>query len=161
MNHIKQLRGSVFQTEFIQALAIPHIDAPMLSRFEQGKCNPVPADARKIADTLGKPLAEIYDAADLDYGIGRGNAEKAAQAFANVSYDRKKDLRSKVTVRKCFRISKSTDAWFSIDKLREAGYMSYQSWFDACVRRFKGEYGAICKGKTASTVGAVGTAARE
>lgn len=152
MNRIKQLRGSVFQADFIQALAIPHIDAPMLSRFEQGKCNPVPADARKIADTLGKPLAEIYDAADLDYGIGRGNAEKAAQAFANVSDDRKKDLRSKVITRKCFRMSKSSAEWFSVDKLRECGYYNYQSWFDACVRRFKGEYAATCKGKAASTV---------
>lgn len=156
MNHIKQLRGSVFQTDFIQALAIPHIDAPMLSRFEQGKCNPVPADARKIADTLGKPLAEIYDAADLDYGIGRGNAENATRTLASG----KKDLRSKVTVRKCYRVSKSTAEWLTPDYFKACGYRHGQHWFDLCVFRLQQQYYAIQKRKAASD-GQTSSAAKE
>jgi transcriptional regulator with XRE-family HTH domain len=145
LSSIRKERGYIHQGDFAAALKIPYIDAPMLSRIEQGKCNPIPADALKIADNLGKPLSELWDASDLDYGISRDSPEMSSQAIANGLKPKKIDMRSKVTVRKCFRISKTTDEWFTIEKLRAAGYMSFQSWFDACVHRFKGEYAASCK----------------
>jgi hypothetical protein len=142
MNRIKQYRGSERQQDFVLRINSPRIDRPTLSRIELSIVNPVPEDLRLIASKLGKTLDELYDASDLDYGIHAGSA---LQACAQARERRKPDLRSKVTVKKCYRIPKATAEWFTIDVLRACGYMSGQSWFDACIRRLRGEYGAIRK----------------
>lgn len=152
MNRLGEILEERYPTRkaFTDELDIDYIDGPMISKFATGKANPIPSDAHKIADALGEPLTRIWHPADLDYGIHK---ENVAQRIATRH-------RRNVTVRKCFRISKSTDEWFTREKLQEVGYSSFQSWFDACVRRFKGEYAAVCKGKTASD-GATSLAARE
>ena len=142
MNRIKQYRGNERQQDFVRRIGSLRIDRPTLSRIESGTVNPVPEDAHIIASKLGKTLDELYDAADLDYSLHAGNA---LQACAQARERRKPDLRSKVTVRKCYRLPKATAEWFTIDVLRACGYSSGQSWFDANVRRLRLEYWLINK----------------
>lgn len=155
MNRLGEILEERYPTRaaFTDELGIDYIDPPMISKFATGKANPIPADAHKIAAALNEPLTRIWHPSDFDYGITRAKKKNATEKIAT-------SHRRNVTVRKCFRISKSTDEWFTREKLQEVGYSSFQSWFDACVRRFKGEYAAVCKGKTASD-GATSLAARE
>lgn len=46
-------------------------DAPMISRYCKGVCNPTPAVLSDICKVLGKTADELYDSQDLDYGIKR------------------------------------------------------------------------------------------
>jgi hypothetical protein len=144
---------------FTDTLGIEYIDPLMISKFAEGKANPIPKDAHKIADVLGgvlgEPLERIWHPSDLDYGVSLARQNNSAESLASV----KKDIRSKVTVKKCYRIPKSTAEWFTLDKLQACGYTSGQSWYDACVRRLRGEYGAICKAKKIAAATDIATTA--
>lgn len=154
MNRLGEILESrnITQKAFAEQIGI---DAPLLNKIKQGHCNPIPADAHKIANTLNEPLTRIWHSSDLDYGVSPARQNNSAERLASV----KKDLRSKVTVKKCYRIPKSTAEWFTLDKLQACGYTSGQSWYDACVRRLKGEYGAICKAKKIAAATDIATTA--
>jgi transcriptional regulator with XRE-family HTH domain len=145
MNRLRKLRGDTSQPQFIQRVGLKHYDVPLYSKMENGAVNPVPEDAQKIAEHFNVPLESIWDASDLDYGVIAAMPQNASCDLAR----RSKDIRSKVTVRKCFRISRSTDEWFTIDLINALGFSSFQSWFDSCVIRAKGQYAVICKSKSA------------
>ena len=55
----------------VKALDRRSQDAPMLSRYCKGVCNPTPAVLADICKVLGKTVEELYDPEDLDYGIKR------------------------------------------------------------------------------------------
>lgn len=92
MNRIKQLRGSTPQKIFAAKIG-PHLDAPMISRFEQGAINPIPNDAQRIAESLGTSVAALWDAADLDYGITAVSTQDAPQTIAKRTDKRKYNFR--------------------------------------------------------------------
>lgn len=109
------------------------IDAFQVSKYENFVCLPTPEQLKALCDALQASVLELYDRGDIDLLPGRAKAQKGADGHRSGQ------------VRKCFRMDKRRAEWFSLDKLRFCGYNSYQSWFDACVRRFEGEYAAKIK----------------
>ena len=64
MNRLRELRGDALQKDKARELGV---DAPMLSRYERGACNPPVETVRMICEYYAMDVFEIWERGDLDY----------------------------------------------------------------------------------------------
>lgn len=76
MNRLREFRGIALQKDKALDLGI---DASMLSRFEQGVCNPTVETVRRICEHYGKDVFDIWEKGDLDYAKLSRRAAKRRQ----------------------------------------------------------------------------------
>lgn len=73
--------------QFAAGLDLKSVDAPMLSKFIKGRCNPTVDQAQAICKALGKDVFDVWDAPDLDYAsISNKRPVKHARRCRDNSY---------------------------------------------------------------------------
>jgi len=74
LNMLRELRGERMQKDIAEAL---DIELTMLSRYENGRCNPTVSQAARICEFYGKDVYFIWQKSDLDYSrLHAAGAEK-------------------------------------------------------------------------------------
>ena len=114
----------------------PRADVGMVSRYENGVCLPTRPQMDALEQTLEASRLDLYDAADLDLTAPDVLLPITAKAPAHET------RRGKRTMRKCFRMARSFAETLPKDLLNTCGYTSWQSWYDAAIKRLLGEYAA-------------------
>ena len=66
MNRLKEISNL---KRFAKNLDLKSVDAPMLSKFANGRCNPTVEQARAICLALKKDVFEVWERSDLDYTV--------------------------------------------------------------------------------------------
>lgn len=110
----------------------PRVDVGMVSRYENGVCLPPRNQLKKLEEIYHANRFELYPVHDLDLF--------STDDMPIVIKSKKPPEKRKPSNRKCFRMTPVQFEWFTKDKLQAMGYADYQTWFDACFARFKGEY---------------------
>ena len=116
-----------------QLEVIPHlkkvdqrVDAPLLSKYENGVCMPTSEQFKVLCKVYGKEPQDILTPADVDYGV----------------VTRKKDGHKSDTYRLCTRIPmpviKDTDNFKAM--LKQCGYTSITSWLCHCISNLERQY---------------------
>ena len=104
----------------------PRLTPNDISRYETGLCLPTLAQLRALETALSASRLDLYDRQDLDL----------------LAPDKPRDTRSRRVLRKCFRMDKAFASTLPEDLLSACGYSSWQSWYDAAIKRLLGEYAA-------------------
>lgn len=114
----------------------PRADVGMVSRYENGVCLPTRPQMEALEQTLEASRMDLYDPMDLDL--------TAPNIMLPVPdrEPRHETRRGKRTMRKCFRMPRSFADTLPADLLEACGYTSWQSWYDAAIKRLLGEYAA-------------------
>ena len=118
----------------------PRLTPNDISRYETGLCLPTLDQLRALETALSASRLDLYDREDLDLLAPDLVLEKVPP----------KDTRSRRVLRKCFRMDKAFASTLPEDLLSACGYSSWQSWYDAAIKRLLGEYAA--RKKAASRV---------
>lgn len=114
----------------------PRADVSMVSRYENGVCLPTPPQMEVLEQTLEASRMFLYNPMDLDL-------MPPAILFPVPPREPKHETRRGVrTMRRCFRMSRSFAETLPADLLEACGYTSWQSWYDAAIKRLLGEYAA-------------------
>lgn len=122
----------------------PRADVGMVSRYECGVCLPTRPQMEALEQTLQASRLDLYDAMELDL---------TPQGILLPIPPREpvhETRQGKRTMRKCFRMARSFADTLPEDLLEACGYTSWQSWYDAAIKRLLGEYAA--RKKAASRV---------
>ena len=131
-NRLKERREALglSQMEVSQRLRAvePRADVGMVSRYECGVCLPTRPQMEALEQTL--------EAGRLDL-MGPGILLPIPS-----KEPRHETRRGKRTMRKCFRMARSFAETLPADLLEACGYTSWQSWYDAAIKRLLGEYAA-------------------
>lgn len=111
----------------------PRADVGMVSRYECGVCLPTRPQMEALEQTLEACRLDLYDPMDLDL----------IPLFPVPPREPKHETRRGVrTMRRCFRMARSFAETLPSDLLEACGYTSWQSWYDAAIKRLLGEYAA-------------------
>ena len=114
----------------------PRADVSMVSRYENGVCLPTGPQMEVLEQTLEASRLDLYDPMDLDLMV-------PAILFPVPKREPKHETRRGLrTMRRCFRMSRSFAETLPADLLEACGYTSWQSWYDAAIKRLLGEYAA-------------------
>lgn len=122
----------------------PRADVGMVSRYECGVCLPTRPQMEALEQTLEASRLDLYDAMDLDL---MGPDLLLPIPAKEPKHETRRGLR---TMRRCFRMARSFAETLPEDLLEACGYTSWQSWYDAAIKRLLGEYAA--RKKAASRV---------
>jgi len=99
-------------------------DVPLISKFENFVCLPVPEDVNKIAKKLKcTTILELYDEEDLRF-IQEQKKQKRA-----------KDDIELLTYRLTADIPRDAINWLTKENLKMLGYSSIKSWVNDCYRK--------------------------
>lgn len=109
----------------------PRADVGMVSRYECGVCLPTRPQMEALEKALQAERRELYEPWDLDLLGALDTLGK-----------RRSRSEGKRTMRKCFRMPRSFADTLPADLLETCGYTSWQSWYDAAIKRLLGEYAA-------------------
>lgn len=109
----------------------PRADVGMVSRYECGVCLPTRPQMETLEKALQAERRELYESWDLDLLCALDTLGK-----------RRTRSDGKRTMRKCFRMARSFADTLPADLLEACGYTSWQSWYDAAIKRLLGEYAA-------------------
>lgn len=134
-----RLEKDLKQTEIVQLLkqVEPRADVGVLSRYENGVCVPTPEQFEVLCTAYGKEPHELYDPAEVDYGVS-----PPAQA-------KKKDSHKEAGYRLSVRVPQgfiSDPVYFKL-MLQACGYPTVTAWVCQCAKRLEAEYAARQKGK--------------
>ena len=114
----------------------PRADVGMVSRYECGVCLPTRPQMEALEQTLEASRLDLYDPMDLDLMV----PEVLFPVPKRVpKHETRRGVR---TIRRCFRMSRSFAETLPADLLEACGYTSWQSWYDAAIKRLLGEYAA-------------------
>lgn len=126
MNRIKEKRIEQGLTQPELAKCINR-DAPMISKFENFVCLPIPEDANKLAKKLKcTTILELYDEEDL--------------RFINQEQSRPKKKRDPIELlvyRLTADLPREAIEWLIKDNLQLLGYSSIRDWANDCFKKFK------------------------
>ena len=114
----------------------PHIDVGMVSRYERGVCLPTPAQMDKLEEVLGKSRYELYDYADID--LVDLEVKQAMEDGEAPERPKHKETR----FRKCYRLPREFAESIPPDVLAVCGYVSWNAWHAAAIKRLLAEYAA-------------------
>lgn len=107
----------------------------LYSHIEHGTVLPNVETMRYLCLKLGAKPLDLYEREEIDLIGCMDSPSKFASETKRKDYHK---VRGKMT----FRVPEGVKTAFTSEKLAYCGYSSYQSWFDACVKRFFGEYAA-------------------
>lgn len=130
MVHLKAYRLRALRTQEDLARDLravePRLTPNDISRYETGLCLPTLPQLRALETALSASRLDLYDRQDLDL----------------LAPDKPRDTSSRRVLRKCFRMDKAFASTLPEDLLSACGYSSWQSWYDAAIKRLLGEYAA-------------------
>lgn len=114
----------------------PRADVSMVSRYENGVCLPTRPQMEALEQTLEASRMDLYDPMDLDL---MGPDILLPVPKREPKHETRRGVR---TMRRCFRMARSFAETLPADLLEACGYTSWQSWYDAAIKRLLGEYAA-------------------
>ena len=114
----------------------PRADVSMVSRYENGVCLPTLPQMEVLEQTLEACRLDLYDPMDLDLMVPEVLFPVPKR---EPKHETRRGLR---TMRRCFRMARSFAETLPADLLEACGYTSWQSWYDAAIKRLLGEYAA-------------------
>ena len=123
----------------------PRADVGMVSRYENGVCLPTRPQMEALEQTLQACRIDLYDdLADLVLIPDEIMYPIPAKYMYSIpprkpTHETRQGVR---TMRKCFRMARSFAETLPEDLLEACGYTSWQSWYDAAIKRLLGEYAA-------------------
>lgn len=100
-------------------------DAPMVSRFSNYKCLPIPKMMREICDILDCDVEDIYEGKELYY-----------------KHRKPVSLTSQETYKMTVRLSKDKQAIIR-KALKRCGYRDITDWINKCIKRLEKQYKII------------------
>ena len=116
MNRLKEIPNL---KRFAKSLDLKSIDAPMLSKFANGRCNPTVEQARAICIALKKDVFEVWERGDLDYtAISTEKAVKRVRHCRDNGYP-------KFTIRVAPAIATAVNEQRRELRLTQAEWMAY------------------------------------
>lgn len=116
----------------------PRADVGMVSRYEKGVCLPTGPQIEKLEEVLQAHRTELFDLEDLDLmGSFKAAADDVDEPDA-VGPPGKPDTR----FRKCYRIPRAFAEGMPDDLLEICGYVSWNAWHAAALKRLMAEYAA-------------------
>lgn len=133
-----RLRAQLTQENLARGLRAvePRLTPNDISRYETGLCLPTLPQLRALETALSASRLDLYDREDLDLMVPE-------VLFPVPKREPKHETRRGVrTMRRCFRMSRSFAETLPADLLEACGYTSWQSWYDAAIKRLLGEYAA-------------------
>ena len=153
MNTLQEKRTSLAMTQPQVSAELkkvePRIDIGMVSRYEKGVYIPTDAQISALEKLYGAHRSDLWDVQDLDllhlvpeYGPDQAQHFTVNQDSCETETPHKKDLRSLVYVKKCYRVPRKFSEGLPADLFEVCGYSTGQSWFDACLRHLLSEYTA-------------------
>ena len=102
-------------------------DAPLISKFENFVCLPIPEDATKIAKTLKcTTILELYDEKDLNLL----NSTKT-------KVKKKRDATELLVYRLTADLPRDATRWLTKENLKLLGFSSIRDWANDCFDKFK------------------------
>ncbi len=102
-------------------------DVPLISKFENFVCLPIPEDATKIAKTLKcTTILELYDEEDL-------NLLKSTKLKSK----KKRDAIELLVYRLTADLPRDAISWLTKENLQLLGFSSIKDWANACFDKFK------------------------
>lgn len=118
----------------------PRADVGMVSRYEKGVCLPTPAQMETLEAVLGKSRHELYAFEDIN--LVSATAQQPPEPEATAPAPVKSDNRSVTKFRKCYRLPREFVNTFPSDLLDICGYVSWDAWHAAAIKRLLSEYAA-------------------
>ena len=139
LRKIRTLNGYK-QTDVVARLRTvdKRITEPIYSCMERGVILPTPDTLRELCEMYGVTPLELYRMGEIDLV----NCMPSVALCEGHRVDRHRNTRKKT-----FRLSDATYKSLPLDVLDVCGYSSWQSWFDACLRRLCSQYAAISKAR--------------
>jgi len=124
MNRIKEKRIEQGLTQPELAKEI-NKDVPMISKFENFVCLPIPEDANKLAKVLKcTTILELYDEKDI--------------SFLKTPTKSKKRNKSELLVyRLTADLPRDAVNWLTKENLKMLGYSSIRDWANDCYKKLK------------------------
>lgn len=102
-------------------------DVPLISKFENFVCLPIPEDATKIAKTLKcTTILELYDEKDLNLL----NSTKT-------KVKKKRDATELLVYRLTADLPRDATRWLTKENLKLLGFSSIRDWANDCFDKFK------------------------
>ena len=98
-------------------------DVPLISKFENFVCLPVPEDAHRLASVLNCNILEIYDEAEITFIQKTKSTKKPKDCDLN-SY--------KLTA----ELPRDAVNWLTKENLSLLGFASIRAWANDCYERF-------------------------
>lgn len=145
MNRLQEKRMELGLTQPQVSTSLKEVesraDTGMVSRYEKGVCLPTLAQLERLEVVLQADRTELYDEEDLDLlGIGRraeerGKNEDEPDTLAPPG-------RVETRFRKCYRIPRAFAEAMPDDLLEVCGYVSWNAWHAAALKRLMAEYAA-------------------
>lgn len=119
----KRIEQGLTQPELAKSI---NKDVPLISKFENFVCLPVPEDATKIAKTLKcTTILELYDEEDLKF------LEKATTP------KKKRDAVELLVYRLTADLPRNATDWLTKENLQLLQYSSIREWVNDCFNKFK------------------------
>lgn len=101
-------------------------DVPLISKFENFVCLPIPEDATKIAKTLKcTTIFELYDEEDVKFLKHQTTPKKKRDASELLVYRLTADL------------PRDAINWLTKENLNLLGFLSIKDWANDCFDKFK------------------------
>ena len=104
-------------------------DEPMMSKFENYKCLPIPTMMKKLTDELGCSVDDIYEPHEVYYQDGKPKVvekQKKTLSVYNLSVRLPREARS-----------------FFKKALKKCGFKDITAWIVWCYERLQTQYGNI------------------
>ncbi|MEL4859795.1 helix-turn-helix transcriptional regulator [Pseudoflavonifractor phocaeensis] len=123
------------------------MDTPQVSRYEKGLCLPTREQLFALEEVLQASRFELYGRDELELAGGVPACDGRAEACRSdggeePEAETREQRRGRRFYRKCYRVSRAFEEALPGDLLAVCGYSSWQSWYDAALKRLVGEYGA-------------------
>lgn len=112
----KRIEAQITQQELAKIIGK---DVPLISKFENFVCLPIPADAGKMVKALKcTTILELYDKEDINFGVENKSVKKEKDCY-------------KLTV----RLPKEAKEYFKRQSLNKVGYLNLTDWVNQNYKR--------------------------
>jgi transcriptional regulator with XRE-family HTH domain len=101
-------------------------DEPMMSKFENYKCLPIPEQMNRLVEELGCSIDDIYEPHEVYYQRGNTTAKKKSPTVYNLSVRLPRESKS-----------------FLKKALKKCGFKDITAWILWCYERLQTQYGNI------------------
>ena len=120
----KRIEQGLTQPELAKSI---NKDVPLISKFENFVCLPVPEDATKLAKTLKcTTILELYDEEDLKFLNQQQSKPK-----------KKRDAIELLVYRLTADLPRDAINWLTKENLQLLGFTSIRDWANDCFDKFK------------------------
>lgn len=120
----KRIEQGLTQPELAKSI---NKDVPLISKFENFVCLPVPEDATKLAKTLKcTTILELYDEEDLKFLNQQQSKPK-----------KKRDATELLVYRLTADLPRDAINWLTKENLQLLGFSSIRDWANNCFDKFK------------------------